>query len=160
MEPIIRHSRLRNSNSSVQTGPAVSLSTTEIAAVQHPLAPPQVPTEEPLIDLSLSRIEIASEASDATFPRVDPESSIKQAIWVGLPVPLKSIYKPFLPIITAESEDELRALRDIAFVQDELHNAHLKIATWQRKRDFLSQEIASIEITEDDKEQSNKCEYF
>lgn len=85
-------------------------------------------------------IEAGIEAQASSFPFVDTEAAINVAIWSGVPVKLNSFYKPFRDSLLAQSEDELLAIRDIAYVQDHLQRAHSKLDTLHRGDEFLTEE--------------------
>lgn len=117
---------------------------------------PTSSTFSPPLD-KLIELETGIEAAKADYPKVDSKASCKMAAWAGVPVELKPFYRPFLASVVAESKDELKALRDIAYVQEQLHRAHLKHSTWQRKEAFLKSEVAAVQICPEDKTESEKC---
>lgn len=90
---------------------------------------------------------------------VDSKASTNKAAWCGVAVELNFLYKPFLTSILAESEDELKALRDISFVQQELHKLHLKCSTLSRRIEFLKGEAMAKDISDEDQLKSKKCKH-
>jgi hypothetical protein len=101
-------------------------------------------------------IDIETDANAANYPVEDSDAQFNVAAWAGVPVQLKSHYQPFVSSLVAESRDELKALRDIAFVQEDLHRAHTKLSTLQRREVFLKAEVSAEAITPEDRVQSQK----
>jgi len=96
----------------------------------------------------------------ARYPVEDAQATINVSAWMGVPVQLIAIYKPFEASVTAMSEDELKALRDLAYVQADLDRAHKKIATYQRKETFLQNEVNERDILPEDKAETEKCKKY
>lgn len=135
----------KNANANLQRAAA------SIAQATAPLDSSQPCPTNDLIEL-----ELGSEPSASNLPIEDTEASFKMAAWAGVPVQLNALYQPFVTSIVAESRDELKALRDIAFVQDELHRTQNKVATYLRRQVFLQGEVSATEINQEDKTQSQK----
>jgi len=91
------------------------------------------------------------DACTATFPKVDTQAANHMASTSGYSVDLNNFYKPFKNSILAMSEDELTALRSIAFVQQELHESQVRLATWRRRQTFLEAEVAAVMCLAEDK---------
>lgn len=100
--------------------------------------------------------ERAQEATNAAFPVVDDQASQTVAAWTGASVALNRFYKPFLDSILAQTEDELKALRDVEFVQKELDRAHLKKDAYVRRLKYLEEEL-QMKMLPEDMHQVKKC---
>ena len=116
-----------------------------------------VPLDSPERLPAAMLIETGKEASQHNFPIVDSQASINMAAWSGVPVNLNHLYKPFLTSIKAESGDELRALRDIAFVQQELSQLHNTCASLREQQTLLQEKLAAANITVRDRRNAQTC---
>lgn len=145
-------SRRRLEDLETASGAAVAL---QSAAESIALA--TVPLDSPECIPAAMLIETGIEASQDNFPIIDSQASINMAVWSGVPVNLNHLYKPFLTSIKAESGDELRALRDIAFVQQELSHLHNTCNSLRDQQTLLQEKLASPDITVKEQRTTQTC---
>jgi len=145
-------SRRRLADLETASGAAVALQN-----AAESIAMATVPLDSPERIPRAMLIESGSEALQENFPIVDSQASINMAVWSGVPVNLNHLYKPFLTSIKAESGDELRALRDIAFVQQELNQLHKTCESLRDQQTVLQEKLASPDITVKDHRNAQAC---
>lgn len=136
------------------------LETASGAALQsaaESIAMATVPLDSPECIPAAMLVETGMEPFQDNFPIIDSQASINMAAWSGVPVNLNHLYKPFLTSIKAESGDELRALRDIAFVQQELSQLHKTCASLREQQTLLQEKLAAADITVRDRKNAQTC---
>lgn len=145
-------SRRRLADLETASGAAVALQ-----SAAESIAMATVPLDSPKLIPKAMLIETGMEALQENFPIVDSQASVNMAAWSGVPVNLNHLYKPFLSSIKADSGDELRALRDIAFVQQELSQLHETCASLRNQQTLLQEKLASPNITVKDQRTAQAC---